>query len=185
MAVLPTQDELEILIRYEPDTGKLYWLTRPGNKRWNSKYAGKEAFSYAAVNGYKLGSFFNVKCYAHRAIWKLVTGQDPRQVDHINGIRSDNRFENLRSVDGDRENTKNRAVPSHNTSGHMGVARCSKTNRWRAYIKHDGRQVFLGNYITLEDAVAARETAVIQYGYHENHGRHAQLYRKRAGDTHP
>ena len=34
----------------------------------------------------------------HRAVWAVVHGRLPRQIDHINGDKTDNRIENLREV---------------------------------------------------------------------------------------
>lgn len=42
--------------------------------------------------------------YAHRVIWKLQTMQEPNIIDHINGIKWDNRIKNLRSVTSSQNN---------------------------------------------------------------------------------
>lgn len=54
------------LIRYEPDTGKLFWLERPREffkteascKSWNKRFAGKEALISYDRDGYRVGGIF-------------------------------------------------------------------------------------------------------------------------------
>ena len=122
---LPSPELLRKLLRYEPETGKLFWRKRPPDMfpresrglSWNTRYAGAEAFKDKHERGYKRGSIFGKTFRAHRAIWAMVHGHwPPEDVDHINGDTSDNRLENLRAVSR-QENLKNQ--------------RLSKTNRDR------------------------------------------------------
>lgn len=186
---LPSPEALRQLLRYEPETGKLFWLERcsamfpDGSGRytadrscriWNIKYAGKEAITSIDPSlGYKKGSIWNVKCYAHRIVWALVDGSWPEHdIDHINGDRADNRWENLRAVTR-KMNARNAKRRSTNTSGMMGVQWHTGNERWRAQIMVDGKNISLGCYEKFEDACAARKAAERQYGFHENHGRAA------------
>ena len=100
--------------------------------------------------------------YVHRVVWKIVTGQDPNVIDHINGDGTDNRWENLRSVT-IAQNTLNRSLSSNNRSGVSGV--CSVDGRWRATIRGGRNKIILGEYKTFEEAVAARKIAEEKYGY--------------------
>lgn len=95
---------------------------------------------------------------------------DGYQVDHINGIRSDNRIENLRIVK-NSENSKNQKRKSTNKSGMTGVSWDTQTQRWRAHITVNGKMISLGRYIHKLDALTARKNAEIKYNFHENHGR--------------
>jgi hypothetical protein len=130
------------LLRYEPETGKLFWKARPasffahsfnrwgGIKTaetnaliWNRKYAGKEAFT-ANSRGYRTGRMFDWQYFAHRVIWAIVYGEWPvvgMDIDHINGDKSDNRIANLRCVS-HQENGQNAKRPNNNTSGRIGVS---------------------------------------------------------------
>jgi hypothetical protein len=164
-------ETLRTLVRYEPETGKLFWLPRHGNASFNTAWAGKEAFTFVRSDGYRVGSLFNLGYYSHRVVWAIVYGEWPEgQIDHINGVRSDNRFTNLRSVSS-FENKRNIKRPVHNTSGTIGVAWEKGTKRWRARIVVDGVRINLGNFDTVEDAAAARKEAEAKHGYHPNHGR--------------
>lgn len=176
-----TPELLRKLLRYDPDTGKLYWLPRTADFfsarsthsiehsccAWNAKNAGKEAFT-ALSNGYRTGAIFRRNFGAQRIVWAIVHGEWPDQIDHINGVRSDNRLCNLRSVSG-AENQRNMKRPANNQSGHIGVTWDKQRSRWRAEIGGDTK--FIGRFRSLGEAVAARKSAENERGYHPNHGR--------------
>lgn len=175
---LPAQRELLLRIGYDAKTGHLYWLARcecgfkssEDAARWNRKYVGKRCFTTNGSGGAKYGKFLGVQYAAHRIIWKMVTGEDPEHIDHINGNPSDNRWENLRSVP-PVDNLRNRAMPGNNTSGHIGVYYEEWSGKWIAIIYDRGEKVHLGYFTQKDEAIAARQKAEKQYGYHENHGR--------------
>lgn len=176
---LPSPDILRQLLRYEPETGKLFWRFRPREffesdwpfSRWNTRWAGREAFTAKIAGGYKTGGLFSIDLRAHRVIWAMETGAWPSdQIDHINGVRHDNRMENLRLAD-QAENMKNAARPSDNTSGFIGVSWSKRKSRWIAYINANGVRHQLGVYRDINDAVSARLSAERRFGFHPNHGR--------------
>jgi hypothetical protein len=167
---------LSRLISYDEKTGGLVWLARPRefsksdaeNKRWNARYAGKPALTFLTPKGYRFGTVLGVYILAHRVVWALAHGKWPDgQIDHQNGLPSDNRLENLRVVSASG-NARNRPLRSDNTSGVCGVSR--RRTKWVAAIKAD-RLVHLGTFATKEEAISARRAAEVTYGYHENHGR--------------
>ena len=107
----------------------------------------------------------------HRLAWAIYYGEWPKdQIDHINGIRGDNRIANLRSVS-NQENSKNRRRSSNNTSGYMGVSFHKGSRKWQSYICVDGKFIFLGKFADKEDAIIKRKTAERDYGFHQNHNR--------------
>lgn len=55
------------------------------------------------------------------------------------------------------------SLNKNNTSGVTGVSFRKDRNRWRAYIKFQGRNIHLGNFLTFEDAVAVRKVAEKEY----------------------
>ena len=171
MQNLPSQAELHELLDYDPLTGILLWRYRPQELgSWNSRYAGKPALASKNKRGYLYGSLSGSTVRAHRVIWKWLYGNEPDNIDHENGIRSDNRKINLRngSVEQNQKNTKHR---SDNSSGVMGVRKRLDTGKYQAFINHKRKQIPLGCFDTLEEAKAARKQGEIDYGYHPNHGR--------------
>lgn len=168
------------LLRYEPETGKLFWLQRADNPQFTGRWAGKEAFTCLCA-GYRTGRLFDHLFMAHRVIWAICNGAWPKQdIDHISGNRSDNRLSNLRAVDR-TTNTQNQGLCRRNKSGHVGVSWCAERGKWDARIKANGRVVLLGRHGSFEDAVAARTAAEVRYGFHENHGskRETHYYARR------
>lgn len=103
----------------------------------------------------------------HRIIYAMMTGKQPLYIDHINHDKSDNRWENLRSVTAS-ENSQNRSMSSNNTSGFKGVLWSKRHEKWIAQIDSDGKHKNLGYFTDIRDAIAARAEAVKEFGYHKN-----------------
>ena len=161
--LLPSPELLRKLLRYDPETGKLFWLERTSDlfvdgkhtaqrrcKRWNSMFSGKEAFTATDNNGYKISSVNNMMQRAHRVIWAMHYGTWPEnQIDHINGCASDNRIENLQDVT-NRVNQRNRKLNNNNTSGFHGVVMNESSGNWKATIKTRDKLVYLGTFSNKE-----------------------------------
>jgi len=135
--------------------------------KWNARYAGTEAFS-AVAHGYRHGTINYQKVLAHRVIWKLVTGDDPVEIDHIDGSASNNSWANLRSVSRG-ENCRNLAMNKRNTSGHNGVLLVG--GKWVAQGCVRANSKYLGSFSNIETAIAARKRWEVENGFHANHGR--------------
>ena len=184
---LPSQEVLRQLLRYEPETGKLFWRERSVDtftstatrsagwkaRNWNSKLAGHEAFAVPKPNGYLHGNLTLPGCgkqnlYAHRVIWKMVMGSEPEFVDHINGDRADNRISNLRAVT-KSENCRN-ARPSGRTGRAVGVHKSVTKGKWCAVIGIGDQSIHLGTFDTFDEAYSARKQAERHHGFHPNHG---------------
>ena len=150
-----TPSDLKEILRYDPDTGKLFWLSKPGaSAAWIAKYRGKEAFTADHGNGYRRGGISGKNYMAHRVIWALVHGHWPNGViDHINGDRSDNRIANLRDVDVAR-NCQNR-TQAWGASSSVGVVFLKKTGKWVA-------QIQIGTFDTEEEAAEAYRSAKLK-----------------------
>ncbi len=78
-----------------------------------------------------------------------------RVIDHINGDRHDDRWANLRLAT-PAENARNRGVCRRNTSGKVGVYPIKPQGLWGADIGKDGRNIHLGRFKILDEAIAAR-----------------------------
>ena len=155
---------LRKLLRYDPDTGKLYWRRRDESisnkfKHFNMLFASQEA-GYIGTLGYVKLTVLGCNVLAHRAIYAIMTGAWPEeQMDHINGDRSDNRWVNLRHVT-HLQNSANKSGWSKKTSsGFIGVYRRPKGN-WQACATKDGRRKCLGTFDSELAAAKARDAFV-------------------------
>jgi hypothetical protein len=166
------------LLRYEPETGRLFWLPRPremfksnrSHSTFSSRFAGGQAFTNRLATGYFQGEILGVPFYAHRVAWAIFYGTWPTEyVDHINGLPGDNRIRNLRSAT-HAENLRNCKMDARNSSGVNGVFWCAIKQRWTAKIRHNGRYISLGYFRELEAAAEARRAADLKYGYWPGHG---------------
>lgn len=167
---LPSIEYMHKRLRYEPETGKLFWRDcEEMPKKWRTRYAGREAFT-AVSQGYRQGDIDGVKFWAHRVIWASHYGEWPSdQIDHINGVRDDNRISNLRVVT-NQQNQRNASMQRNNTSGVCGVEWHKASGKWQASIRINGRRRHLGLFTALEDAAEARAEASRRYGFTDRHG---------------
>lgn len=160
-----TQSELKKILYYNSETGIFTWKINKGSRaKIEDKLTYKTCYGYIAVN--LNGYLYQVS----RLAWLYMTGSFPKgQIDHINGIRDDNRFKNLRDVNA-KENRKNMRIRDNNTSGHIGVSFRKDTKKWTAYI-FDNKKINLGSFNNKFEAICARKSAEVKYNFHCNHGR--------------
>lgn len=93
----------------------------------------------------------------------IVNAKYGDYIDHINGNRLDNRKCNLRICTCQQNNQHRTVFGSNNTSGKIGVGYCKTYNKWRARIKVDKLEKFLGYFDNIEDAIKARKEAEEKY----------------------
>lgn len=158
-------------------TGRMFWKIRPAEmfeqefvaKRWNDRYAGKEAFT-SNDNGYRVGNINRVRYQAHRVVFALGHGRWPSAlIDHIDLDRSNNRLDNLREATR-QQNTWNKGLTVQNASGFKGVSLDRGTGRWISQVQHMGKVHFIGRFDSPEDAAFAYDAKAI-----ELHGEFAHL----------
>jgi hypothetical protein len=175
----PPIELLRRLLRLDPVTGKLYWLIRTPDlfrdtrrtaehacANWNSRYAGKEAFTSPDGMGYLQGRIFDKAYRAHVVVFALYHGRWPEfKIDHRDVNRSNNRPINLREAS-NRENSINRRKLKIASSIYTGVSWRKDTNRWSAYAQgEDRKQVSLGCFPDERSAAMARDAyASTHYG---------------------
>lgn len=160
---------LRRILDYRPETGEFTWKPRPEYApRWSVRWAGKPAGAVNLGLGYLIIQIQTgpkeprANFAAHRLAWLYIHGAWPdREIDHANGVRTDNRIENLRLAN-DSENSCNKARQRNNVSGVTGVWWNSQASRWTAQVSKGGLRVWRKNFATFEDAVAARKERVRQ-----------------------
>ena len=149
-----TAEELRELLHYDQETGIFTRKVSTSNRVKVGAVAG-----CPGGYGYLLISVHSRLYQAHRLAWLYMYGEWPKgQIDHLNRNRSDNRIANLRDVT-QKQNLQNRSKSSTNTSGHPGVVWHKRISKWLAYIKHNYKQIHLGYFSILEEALSARKAA--------------------------
>lgn len=137
-----TSKRLFEVLDYEPSTGVFRWKLRSmevaGTINWN---------------GYRRIQIDSKRYQASRLAWFYAHGWWPSQdIDHVNGIRDDNRIVNIRCVSRSENLQNQRRAKSHNKVGLLGVMK--KGNRFRARIGAEHKYYNLGWFDTAEEAHA-------------------------------
>jgi hypothetical protein len=151
-------DELRKLLSYNPETGEFTWLVNRGRGGF-AVSAGSVAGSLCE-SGYVRIKVAGVFVYAHCLAWLYMTGsRPPTEVDHVDTVRSNNRWTNLRLAT-DAQNSQNQRNPrSDNKSGFLGVSLHRQSGKYRATIGLDGKRHSLGLYVTPQEAHQAYVSA--------------------------
>ena len=162
-----TQSRLKEVLDYNPITGIFTKVSKIDNKGRNR---GGFIVGSNHAKGYLTCSLDNKQYLLHRLAVLFMTGIMPEtQVDHINHVKTDNRWINIRLTD-NQENHKNTPLFSNNKSGFNGVCWYKNYNKWRAYIKVNGKQITIGYFENKDDAITARALANKDNNFHLNHG---------------
>jgi hypothetical protein len=152
---LPPQERLKEILSYDPETGAFTRARDRGRWKFGQRMGTVSADGYINISvDY---SIFR----AHRLAFVYMTGAEPTAgIDHINGDRGDNRWNNLREA-AQVENGMNRTHQRNNRLGLKGVHLHSKTSSrpFCARIQARGRAHYLGVFATPEEAKAAYDAA--------------------------
>jgi hypothetical protein len=147
-----TQEQLKELLDYNQDTGIFTRKVKTSNRVVVGKECGCKAKS-----GYLYLSIFNKLYRVHRLVWLYVYGEMPIcHIDHINGIKNDNRISNLRLCTV-TQNLNNIGMKKNNTSGYRGVRLTDSSKKWRADIMINKKRIFLGSFDSAKAASMAYE----------------------------
>jgi hypothetical protein len=169
-----SQEKLKAMFAHDLLTGALIWRHRPVTdfksddiaRSWNERFAGTEAGSVNS-RGYVRVRIGMSSYLVHRVVWMMANGSLPDVLDHINGIRTDNRLENLRPSTALQNARHMRVGP---TGGSICVGVVKRGRKWMAYIGDGGPNKHLGYFASRHEAIAIRKCAEIARGYDRNHG---------------
>ncbi len=154
------------------------WKTIPGwseyqvsdRGRVKSLKRGKERILKLSYNqGYLIVGLWD-KCQktikVHQLVAMAFLGHKPNgmklTVDHINGVKDDNRLENIRIVTA-LENLLLYYRQNPGTSKHLGVYWHKKSGKWMAKIQVNKKYIYLGLYVCEDKAAKAYQNAFKTY----------------------
>lgn len=172
-----------LLLKYDSEVGSLTWRHRSpalfGHGRhgqistalaWNKQFAGAPALTALDERGYPHGKVAGHNVRSHQVAWLLHHGEWPEiGLDHINGILTDFRIQNLRLAD-QATNSRNTRKRPNNTSGTCGVRQHPKTGRWVADIGFNRQRIHIGYFATEAEAISARLARQAALGFSARHG---------------
>lgn len=146
-----TQKRLKELLHYDPDTGIFKWKVQISNRIKIGDIAGcinQQNYIKIRIDG---------KIYAsHRLVWLYMEGYFPENdIDHINQIKTDNRWKNLREIS-PQCNARNCGLYKNNKSKIKGVYWANTIKKWKVQIKIKQKTKYLGIYDNLDEAVCVR-----------------------------
>lgn len=139
-------NELIELFEYNKDSGVIKWKIAQGSKKAGS-IAGR-------FNEGRIDVTYKKRHYkAHRIAWAIFYGNWPcGEIDHIDGNALNNAIENLRDVSKTVNMQNRKKSTMNNSSQRLGVSWHAKDQKWRARITIDGKQKWLGNFDSPDDA---------------------------------
>ena len=151
----PSHKEVLATFDYNPETGIFRWKKRNAQRVKIGSIAG-----FQMSTGYRGVSLRNMQFLAHRMAWFYMTGRWPRhQIDHIDRVRTNNRFSNLREATM-RDQLGNASMRKNNTSGIRGVSR--KRNKWQAQLAYRGTYYSLGSFSSKTQAKSVYDNLSIR-----------------------
>lgn len=155
-----TQERLKKLLHYDPETGVFVRVVRKGSRGGVGRIAG-----CIRSDGYRVIKIDYNSYLASRLAFLYVRGYFPEhEADHINRVRNDDRWCNLRHIS-HRCNLRNSNISKRNKTGITGVCWHKAAQKWHARIHISYKNINLGLFINKLDAAKARWNAEVKYGF--------------------
>ena len=150
----PTIERLRHLMSYDETSGIFIWnVTRRGR---NGHSTAGDAVGNNKSNTYARVSIDGAHYQVHQLAWLWVYGEWPQtDIDHINGVKSDNRIVNLRQVSRSVNLQNLRGPKKQSSSGFLGVSFFKRTGKYMAQITTNYKKTYLGYFDTPEQASEA------------------------------
>src|SRR6185436_109605 len=133
-------EQLRQILSYDAETGVFTW-NAPGRGRRPGPIGSADAYGYKtarlAWKSYKL----------HRLAWLYVHGVWPSgDIDHINGIRDDNRLCNLRDVPRKTNLENQRSATNNQSTGLLGAYFDKRKGTFYSRISMHNKSIHLGTF---------------------------------------
>lgn len=139
-----TRERLKELLHYDSETGEFTHKIRRAGVKYGSLAGTQHSEGYSMIRIDKTAH------YAHRLAWLYVYGLHPKQqIDHINGVKADNRLRNLRDVS-QSANQQNMKGPRKSKKDGQPLGVRSRNNRFSAIFTINGKQTWIGTYCTAD-----------------------------------
>ena len=135
-------DKINEFLEY--NDGRLYWI------KLNSPIV-KVGHAVGGLNseGYRRFQFFGNTLLEHRVVFLMFNKYLPKTIDHIDGVRDNNKIQNLRECT-INENCYNSKLNARNSSGVKGVYLHKASNKWMVRASVKGKRMYFGSYDDLE-----------------------------------
>jgi HNH endonuclease/AP2 domain len=144
-----TQEQLKEAFNYDDETGIFTWKIQPSFGIKIGSIAGN-----TRKDNYVVIRIFNKRYLSHRLAWFYQYGYWPKELDHINGIKNDNRLVNLREC-AQGQNQKNIGIRADNKSGYKGVIWHKQIGKWEARARLNNKPYYLGVFADIKEAAKA------------------------------
>jgi len=145
-----TQKRLKELLHYNPKTGYFKRLVANGGTNIGDIAGPLDAYGYVRL------SVENKEYKAHRLAFLYMEGYFPKEVDHEDGIKNNNKWNNLTDIT-HQDNIRKAKISINNKSGVKGVRK--RGSKWHAGIKINNKLIYLGIFENKIDAIKARKQA--------------------------
>jgi len=157
-------------ISYNPDTGEFRWIKKPHMVNVSSRCNPGDLVGYIHRTGYRVATIKGKHIQLHRLAWIFVNGEiSSKMVDHINGIRDDNRIQNLRLASR-AQNMHNAHSRSKTGSDIKNVNWDKESGKWRVRVRYNGKRFHGGRFDNLTDAENAAKKLMLDL-----HGEFARI----------
>jgi hypothetical protein len=147
---------------FDYKNGELFWIQCKGTAKSGQKSGN------LSQDGYLNSRFYGTSYRTHRLIYLWHYGYIPKELDHIDGNKLNNKIENLRPANR-MQNSHNTKIPNTNKSGTKGVSWIKRLQKWVVQLQVNNKKMYFGLYNDVDYAIFVANT--MRYKYHKEFAR--------------